>query len=55
MRSRRLWLGLLLVASALAAAGYAAGRAIETRRLRAGLLAAKEEMAAGDYRAVHGD
>jgi enediyne biosynthesis protein E4 len=50
MGSRRLWLGLFLVAGSALAAGYGAVRVIDVRRLRTGLDQARQEMAAGQYR-----
>ena len=49
MRSRRLWLALLLLLGSALAIGYVAARVVETRRQRAGLEHAKKEMAAGRY------
>ncbi len=49
MRLRRLWLGLFLLVVIALAAGYGVVRVLEARRLRAGLVQAKQEMAEGRY------
>ena len=52
MRSRRIWIGLLLGLGLVAAAGYAAARAFETRRFRAALENAKVAIAEKRYGAA---
>jgi predicted Zn-dependent protease len=52
MHSRGFWIGSFLFVGIVVAAGYGGVRALETRRLRAGIDSAKQEMASGLYNAA---